>query len=374
MVATDVVEDAELVRKVLGHEFGGVFVNTDADHAVADFERYRPRVLVLAFDTIDKCQSFAVGLYRNCHKIHEVPHRTVVLCSKEEVRRAYDLCRKGHFDDYVLFWPLTHDAPRLPMAVHHELRQLSEASTPTPGEWAGHARSVGALEGVLDRSIADGGERIADAMHAVEQATADIAAAVKAVAGGRPGKALPPADDGVATGTLDRLQDEEIAPRLESVVHAVARIQRWADTLKKELGPVVESTRALRALAARVRPTVIAVEDDEFQRGLLQRILDEANVDVTFAASAAEALSALRKCRPDLVLMDMNLPDLDGVEVTRRLKSTPSLAKVPVVMVTGHSEKDKVVGSIRAGAADFVVKPFDKAALLGKVRRLLYHA
>jgi DNA-binding response OmpR family regulator len=372
LVATDDVADAELVKRALGDEFGPVFVSAVAERAVQDFEQHRPRVLVLAFGSLEKCQSFCVSLYKNGTKVHEVPHRTVVLCTKGEVRRAYELCRKGDFDDYVLFWPLTHDAPRLPMAVHQELRQLTETSGPSPSEWAAQARRVGTLEAVLDRSIADGGERIADAIESVEQATAQIADYLKQAAGRLVADA---AVDGAASGVaevLDRLHEHEITPRLASVANAVERIQRWADTLKQELRPLVDSACALNTLAARVRPSVVAVEDDEFQRGLLRRILDEANVDVTFAASAAEALGALRKCRPDLVLMDMNLPDLDGVEVTRRLKSVAAFAGLPIVMVTGHSEKDKVVTSIKAGATDFIVKPFDKATLLAKVRKLLY--
>ncbi|MBC7857972.1 MAG: response regulator, partial [Burkholderiaceae bacterium] len=79
----------------------------------------------------------------------------------------------------------------------------------------------------------------------------------------------------------------------------------------------------------------------------------------------------LRKCQPDLVLMDINLPDIDGVEVTRRLKLAEQFAGIPVIMITGQSGKDMVIESLNAGAADFVVKPFDKPTLLGKVRKFL---
>jgi DNA-binding response OmpR family regulator len=79
----------------------------------------------------------------------------------------------------------------------------------------------------------------------------------------------------------------------------------------------------------------------------------------------------LKRAHPDLILMDLMLPDLDGVEVTRRIRSMPGLGSVPIVMITGKSDKDNVINSLRAGAADFVVKPFDRAILLGKVRQFL---
>jgi len=69
--------------------------------------------------------------------------------------------------------------------------------------------------------------------------------------------------------------------------------------------------------------------------------------------------------------MDIELPDISGVEVTRRMKSVEQFADIPVVMITGHSERHLVVDSLKAGAADFVVKPFDKTTLLAKLRRLL---
>jgi DNA-binding response OmpR family regulator len=83
-------------------------------------------------------------------------------------------------------------------------------------------------------------------------------------------------------------------------------------------------------------------------------------------------LAVLRKRRPDLVLMDYALPDIDGVEATRRLKGVAQFAEIPVVMITGNSEKAVVVNSLKAGAVDFIVKPLDKDRLLAKIRGLLH--
>ncbi|MCK6427969.1 MAG: response regulator [Burkholderiaceae bacterium] len=87
--------------------------------------------------------------------------------------------------------------------------------------------------------------------------------------------------------------------------------------------------------------------------------------------SAVLALMARAKHWPDLVLVDIEPPDLNGIEVTRRMKAVEQFAGIPVVMITGHSEKHIVVDSLRAGAADFVVKPFDKATVIAKVGKLL---
>lgn len=69
--------------------------------------------------------------------------------------------------------------------------------------------------------------------------------------------------------------------------------------------------------------------------------------------------------------MDVGLPDIDGIEATRRIKSVDQFAGVPVLMITGHSEKDMVMQSVKAGASGFVVKPFNKELLLARVRTYL---
>src|SRR3546814_4356883 len=79
---------------------------------------------------------------------------TIVLCGKSNLQQAYELCREEFFDDYVLFWPLNHDAPRLCMAVHNALRQLNE--TPSSAQFAAQVRRIAELETLLDQSVERG--------------------------------------------------------------------------------------------------------------------------------------------------------------------------------------------------------------------------
>ncbi len=101
----------------------------------------------------------------------------------------------------------------------------------------------------------------------------------------------------------------------------------------------------------------------------MARILEPENYRLVLAGSGAQALSLMRKTLPDLVLMDVQMPDMDGIETTRRLKALPSFANVAVIMLTGRSEGSVVVDSLSAGAADFVVKPVDRDKLIAKVAR-----
>ena len=98
------------------------------------------------------------------------------------------------------------------------------------------------------------------------------------------------------------------------------------------------SVRELNVLADSVRPTVLVVDDDELQQKLVAKILAAENYQLIFAAKGVEALAVMRKTRPDVILMDFKMPEMDGIETTRRLKAVPQFAKLPVIMITGQSE------------------------------------
>lgn len=79
----------------------------------------------------------------------------------------------------------------------------------------------------------------------------------------------------------------------------------------------------------------------------------------------------LRRMRPDVILMDVMMPDLGGIEATRRLRGVPQFSNTHVVIMTGRSEKGIVMESLGAGATDFVVKPFERDTLLAKITKVL---
>ena len=113
---------------------------------------------------------------------------------------------------------------------------------------------------------------------------------------------------------------------------------------------------------------ILVVDDDADLRRLLERELKSAGYRVTQAASGAEAIERARRHQPSLVLLDVNLPDLDGVEVLRQLKASPSTARLAVVLVSGRcSEADRIAG-LELGADDYIGKPFSLRELLLRVQ------
>jgi DNA-binding response OmpR family regulator len=116
-------------------------------------------------------------------------------------------------------------------------------------------------------------------------------------------------------------------------------------------------------------PSLLVVEDDDAIAGPLQRALARDGYDVTRAATGAAALEAVDRTSFDLVILDLGLPDVDGLDVCRRVRDRHRT--MPILMLTARTEEIDIVVGLDAGADDYVAKPFRLAELLARVRALL---
>ena len=116
---------------------------------------------------------------------------------------------------------------------------------------------------------------------------------------------------------------------------------------------------------------ILLVEDNELNRDMLSRRLSRRGHQVVEATDGEAALALAASERPDLILMDMSLPVLDGWEATRRLKAAPATRPIPVIALTAHAMVADRERSLEAGCDDFDTKPVEIERLLGKIARLL---
>lgn len=119
------------------------------------------------------------------------------------------------------------------------------------------------------------------------------------------------------------------------------------------------------------RSTVLVIEDDPDIRELIEYNLEREGYRVVSESDGERGLDAARRRAPDLVILDLMLPGLDGVEVCKRLKADPVTAGIAVIMVTAKEEESDVVLGLGVGADDYVPKPFGPKALVARVRAVL---
>jgi two-component system, cell cycle response regulator DivK len=116
---------------------------------------------------------------------------------------------------------------------------------------------------------------------------------------------------------------------------------------------------------------ILVVEDQEDNRQILRDLLTSADYEMTEAENGQEALEAVAKQKPDLILMDIQLPVMDGYEATRRLKGNPAYKDIPIIVVTSYALSGDEGKARDAGCDAYVTKPYSPRQLLAKIREFL---
>ena len=116
---------------------------------------------------------------------------------------------------------------------------------------------------------------------------------------------------------------------------------------------------------------ILVVVDNDLNREMLSRRLVKRGYDLVFAADGQEAVEKAATTRPDLILMDMSLPVMDGWEATRRIRENAALVAVPIIALTAHAMSGDREKAIEAGCNDYEPKPVELPSLLEKIERLL---
>jgi CheY-like chemotaxis protein len=118
-------------------------------------------------------------------------------------------------------------------------------------------------------------------------------------------------------------------------------------------------------------PKILLVEDNEMNRDMLSRRLQRRGYDILIAVDGQQGVTMAQGESPDLILMDMSLPVMDGWEATRRIKGDASTRAIPVIALTAHAMSGEREKALQAGCDDFDTKPLELARLLEKIEALL---
>ena len=119
--------------------------------------------------------------------------------------------------------------------------------------------------------------------------------------------------------------------------------------------------------------TVLVVEDDAELREILQVEFELEGLTALTATNGSEAVTAARELNPDLILMDIMMPVMDGIEATKIVKSNEETKHIPIIMLTASGNRDDIVAGLEAGAIDYITKPFFMPELKARLRSVLQH-
>jgi len=119
---------------------------------------------------------------------------------------------------------------------------------------------------------------------------------------------------------------------------------------------------------------ILLVEDNEMNRDMLSRRLSKKGYEIVVATDGKQGVDTALRLRPDLILMDMSLPEMDGWEATRQLKAQEDMRAIPIIALTAHAMSGDKEKALKAGCDDYDTKPVDLARLVDKIEALLKRA
>ncbi len=380
LISTESKQDAILIKKLLNTDFDKISTSTDPNQAIADFFHHLPNILILAFNSLEQSERYYLGLNRQDNPISEHPHRTIVLCSNNEMQRAYKLCLDGKFDDYNMFWPVSIDVHRLPMSVHLALRELTIATinTKTTAKFTAKSQQLETMSHRIEEKMKQGEIQINNVKHAVATTGQDIDAALEnfsqRIAKNELSDSITVNDIDLLRQEIGRLKQDAIETPLNTYLTETVRpLEQWASKISKLNAPPLESRPTPKpspdSQTENCQPTLLVVDDDKFQHKIIGSILKNQDFNLLFANSGVEALEMLQKKRPGLIIMDFMMPEMNGVEVVQQIKAIPDFSRIPILMMTGKSDKAIVVECLKAGAVGFIVKPIDRELLLDRIKQ-----
>ncbi|GEM_PF-656773 len=180
-------------------------------------------------------------------------------------------------------------------------------------------------------------------------------------------------------GSIDRAREFinkalQLSPREPIFTKAAALLLKLAAPVVKPLAQVVKAVPAARAASTSVtavQKTIMVVEDSQTSRKVISMLLGRKGYTIIEAKSGSEALQRSEEIIPDLVLLDVVLPDMTGYEVLSRLRKSAGLAEVPVIMLTGQSKPSDRLKGLFHGSNEYLTKPFDPAKLLAVLEKYL---
>ncbi len=380
LVAGDGVWDAHQLVEQLKTHFDHVASSTDADAAVAHFEEQAPDVIVLAFKELERAERYYLALHRFCQSVYQRAHRTILLCRQEDTAAAFDLCKKRFFDDYVLYWPNPSDGLRLVMSVWLASREIQaqHKAGPTGSELRMHAEQLESLDRSLTHELEQGDRQAAAAHESLlelerELSNANDELSQHLVAGGANGAVVVKDSEALAR-ELAQFKQRQLEHTRVARDQVVKPMNERTEGLKAKVAPALAGVRKMAAQVRETKPVLLIVDDDEKMRSVLQAVLSSFGFSLVLVGSGQQALRELDQIRPDAILLDVRLADIDGIALTRQVKSMPQFAHIPIVLVSGDSRREILICGMEAGADDFIAKPFTSKVLLAKLDKVLRQA
>ena len=374
LVVTDSKEELDKVMHLLSPEFGGLLNTDNQTTGVTLFKKHHPTLLILAFEDVAKAEKFYLSLYNLDPQIYTAPHKTLLLCRGGESEKAYELCKAGIMSDYVADRPL-FDPFRLRLSVSQALKHHNNEQN---SFWLNqHVEKISSGVHRFNRFIKEhvftGNKHHQETVQSFEQYTTKLTNDLKQLEDNLTSIAL---NEDVFRDEKDQLSaqfdefrqntieagSQPVRQQMENNDNWMGKLDQSYQDYQRKVGPDPDDDSISE---------ILLVDDDDMYREMVITMLNSESLHIHAVSDGRAALRHLMVSKPDLILLDYQMPGIDGLTVLKDIKSNPDNKKIPVIMLTGDSSRETVGSTIQAGAAKYLIKPSDRATILGKIKEVL---
>jgi CheY-like chemotaxis protein len=369
LIASDNEAELAEIKLHISNSYTQVYEAMNEDAAIRIFEKKRVALLLLALNSLHKAETFYLKLFHACEHIYEIPHQVIVFVTRSELERAYELCLREIFHSFVIIRPLLSEH-FLRLAVRHAFEKREAHTTIQRGRKMMQrlAEHVEHMRSEFDQLMADN-KVLREQQHSAQRGLAN---SINSRLGIFRDSLMEPEMKDVVTvhdfealhREFERLRGGEIISQLEYYHDQMdMALDSWTGNLEKQLNLLERASVDAKEVKQSHTPLILIIDDDDIQRHMLSTLLAAEGYTVLEAASGNEGMGVLLAKLPDLVFLDYEMPDLDGLSLLRKARMSPHLKDMPVIMLTGHSEKEVVKLCVQNGANDYLVKPVNAERL-----------
>lgn len=373
---------------LISDAFSNIYSCTDLQTARELLNLNTPLFLIFNHNSVKDSARLYQALFDNRKTDSSSPHIAVLLCKASEVELAYKLCQKEIFDDYIIFKPL-HDPYRLNQTLQSLSGNRSNTTRQKQLEYklADLGKKAQNLHQLLEQSIDDSSAARQQAESAYSNLKDRVIEQVHSIP-----SQLKAAEwqDAVKVLTPDLLQqrfteniEQQINNQFQQAEGSVQKTMTcWIDNVKADIASGVEFLTEIE-VATDIDPEaesdtekdtsskkILVIEDDEVYSSILQSILEEVGYYVIREPDGSKGLKRMALTQPDHVLLDYELPDMTGLDFLKKIKNSKLLGHIPVIMLTGHNNREVVRKSIMGGAKAFIAKPANREIILSKLNQV----
>ncbi|MFC1749624.1 PleD family two-component system response regulator [Pseudomonadota bacterium] len=374
-------DTADAVSTILRSSFANIVPVSIDEDLFTPFEKleHEKVMFLYAIDDIERAKLTCLSLYKDerGEVVRQLLHCDYLLCKASDSKAAYELCVDNIFDDFTIIKPM-YDKWSFLLQIRQTITKM---------ELVGQLKTIDDSQRQVEDNVSALNKNLKNMSQRYENMSSDLEHSIQ--------QSIDHVNSAIDTtsnefSSLDMqdvvtvLDSEKLGTYMDEVKHSI--VDQHLSPLKKSSDAIfqdlkndidVQQKRVATTQKSVIRhvgkqTNIMVADDHRVIQNVVRSVLERQGYHVNIANDGEDVMLKLSKQVPDLILMDINMPNQNGLETLRLIKSKPELSHIEVIMMTSYSDKAHVEEALMAGANDYIIKPTNGDILLDKVGRALH--